>query len=800
MEVFVSPGVYTQELDESFVPAGAGAIGAALIGLTQKGPAFRPVQVNNFGEFRETFGGLSTDKYMPYAAKSYLRNGTSLQVVRTLGRGTKSQGNVGLLSFPTPSNITSISAVSADQTILGIVRRRTTGGSVGENPMDILLSGTPTNFALSADNEVVIGLSLTESSGNYIKKVLGTDPEESKSGEQLTGLYVDAVFNYAVGDHAGNIAGPVATHSKVSCTAGGDSFEEITGGFTGAQTPFIVSQNHSGTVYELFRFFTTAHGDHENSNVKIGITQVAYTDSASAFPSFTVIVRKFDDTDREPIIHETFINCNLNPASKQYIARVIGDRRPVYDLTQDPPEILYDGDYPNRSRFVRVEVGSGFPSSARPAGFKGIPKLAAIPKNDYAVSGTAYVPVLPTKLNHLNTRSAVDAGVFVGIDFDNPGVSDRLKKTVTSSSGTTSADDGILCFVNAADYTGSTNTTNFTRIDILGTNSSNYSSTNKVRFTVPFYDGWDGFDQRSNLLTDMVATDTTGLSGDLNIGIKTLANADEIDFNLLAIPGAHSSGSGNIPDRAIEMVERRADAFFLLDIADAATTGAGLALSVANAITEAQKYDSNYAATYFPWTRINDVDNDKLVWVPPSVEMMGVYSFNDRVAQPWFAPAGFNRGGMDNVIEVRRRLTQSQRDDLYSDNVNPIATFPGQGIVVFGQKTLQKKQSVLDRVNVRRMLIEVRKTIAGLSRLFLFEANTVTVREKLLSQVNDYLGSVQAAQGLTEFRAVLDETTTTPDLIDRNVMKGKIYLKPTSVAEIIIFDFNVTPQGATFSE
>ena len=116
MEVFVSPGVYTQELDESFVPAGAGAIGAALIGLTQKGPAFRPVQVNNFGEFRETFGGLSTDKYMPYAAKSYLRNGTSLQVVRTLGRGTKSQGNVGLLSFPAASNITSISAVSADQT------------------------------------------------------------------------------------------------------------------------------------------------------------------------------------------------------------------------------------------------------------------------------------------------------------------------------------------------------------------------------------------------------------------------------------------------------------------------------------------------------------------------------------------------------------------------------------------------------------------------------------------------------------------------------------------------------------
>jgi hypothetical protein len=796
MEVFVSPGVYTQELDETFVPAGAGAIGAALIGLTQKGPAFRPVQVNNFGEFRETFGGLSDDKYMPYAAKSYLRNGTSLQVVRTLGRGTKSQGNVGLISFP-PSSETSISAVSAGNTVLGIVRRRTTGDG------DILVSGTPTNFALSADDTIVTGLSLTESSGNYIKKVLGTDPEESKSGEQLTGLYVDAVFNYDVGNVTGTVSGDAATPGNLtfsSCSAAGDSYEEITGGFSEAQTPFIVSQNHSGTVYELFRFFTTAHGDHENSNVKIGVTQVAYTDSSSAFPSFTVIVRKFDDTDREPVIFETFQNCNLNPASKQYIARVIGDRRPVYDLTQTPPEILFDGDYANRSRFVRVEVGAGFPSSARPAGFKGVPKIAPLSFAGDSVSGSAFPPVLPTQLNQLNTRSTVDAGVFLGIDFDNPGVGDRLKKTVTSASGTTSADDGILIFVNSADYSGSTNTTAFTRIDILGSNSGNFSTTNKVRFTVPFYDGWDGFDKRNNLLTSMVATDTTTLSGDLDIAIKTLANADEIDFNLLAIPGAHSSGGGNIPDRAIEMVERRADAFYLLDIADASTTGAGLALSVANAITEAQKYDSNYAATYYPWTRINDVDNDKLVWVPPSVEMMGVYSFNDRVGQPWFAPAGFNRGGMDNVLEVRRRLTQSQRDDLYSENVNPIATFPGQGIVVFGQKTLQKKQSVLDRVNVRRMLIEVRKTIAGLSRLFLFEANTVSVREKLLSQVNDYLGSVQAAQGLTEFRAVLDETTTTPDLIDRNTMKGKIYLKPTTVAEIIIFDFNVTPQGATFSE
>ena len=255
-----------------------------------------------------------------------------------------------------------------------------------------------------------------------------------------------------------------------------------------------------------------------------------------------------------------------------------------------------------------------------------------------------------------------------------------------------------------------------------------------------------------------------------------------------------------LTDRLVDMCANRADAFALVDIANTTATGSGLDLSVANAETEALKFDSNYGACYYPWVRINDVDNNKLVFVPPSVAVMGAYAFNDRVAQPWFAPAGFNRGGLDEVLEVRRRLTQTQRDTLYNNNVNPIATFPGQGIVIFGQKTLQRKQSVLDRVNVRRMMIECRKTIASFSRLFIFEPNTVATRERLLTQVNDYLSSVQAANGINEFRAVLDETTTTPDLIDRNIIKGKIFLKPTTAAEIVIFDFTVTPNGAAFSE
>jgi len=289
------------------------------------------------------------------------------------------------------------------------------------------------------------------------------------------------------------------------------------------------------------------------------------------------------------------------------------------------------------------------------------------------------------------------------------------------------------------------------------------------------------------------------VSGDFDVAKKTLANPEEVDFNLIAVPGVTSSAAGNPIGKYIDMVEARADAFLILDIANSTATGSGLALSVANALDQGKKFDTSYAATYYPWIRISDPDNNRLVWVPPSVEVLGAYAFNDRVGQPWFAPAGFNRGGLERVLEVRRRLTQTQRDELYNQRpgVNPIATFPGQGIVIFGQKTLQIKQSVLDRVNVRRMILTVRKTISRMSRNFVFEQNNAATRSSLLNMVNGYLGSVQAANGINEFRASIQEGA---DLVDRNVIKGKIFLKPTSVAEIIIFDFTLTPQGASFSE
>mgnify|MGYP001215660781 CR=1 FL=1 len=248
-----------------------------------------------------------------------------------------------------------------------------------------------------------------------------------------------------------------------------------------------------------------------------------------------------------------------------------------------------------------------------------------------------------------------------------------------------------------------------------------------------------------------------------------------------------------IAQKAIDMVEDRADCFVVVD-----PVVYGSALTTATAHAESK--DSNYAAMYWPWIQIPEPDLGRNVFVPPSVAMAGVYSFNDKVAHPWFAPAGLNRGGIDTAIQAERKLTHNNRDDLYDSNVNPIATFPGQGICAWGQKTLQKKESALDRVNVRRLLIKLKKFIASTSKFLVFEQNNVATRNKFLNIVNPFLEQVQSNSGFTAFKVIMDDTNNTPDQIDRNILFGQIFIQPTRTAEFIMLDFTVQPTGATFPE
>jgi hypothetical protein len=289
-----------------------------------------------------------------------------------------------------------------------------------------------------------------------------------------------------------------------------------------------------------------------------------------------------------------------------------------------------------------------------------------------------------------------------------------------------------------------------------------------------------------------ISTNTQGLVGaSYNNMISLLGNAEAYQFNLLFTPGllndTHTAQVTNIISNTIN----RGDSMYVMDLGVFGTT-------VAGATVQAQTRDTSYAASYFPWVRIIDPATGKQVWVPASTVIPGVYAFNDKVSAPWFAPAGINRGGLNTVLQAELKLTQGNRDTLYSNNINPIATLPQQGVVVYGQKTLQKSQSALDRVNVRRLMIELKSYIRQIADTVVFEQNTIATRNSFIARVTPFLEGIQQKQGLYAYKVVMDDTNNGPAVIDQNQLVGQIYIQPTRTAEFISLDFILMPTGAEF--
>ena len=289
------------------------------------------------------------------------------------------------------------------------------------------------------------------------------------------------------------------------------------------------------------------------------------------------------------------------------------------------------------------------------------------------------------------------------------------------------------------------------------------------------------------------AITTTNVQGfapaDYTAAFTLLNNKDEYQFNVLLAPGVTLGNSA--VSTMISTCEDRGDAIAMVDTILYGQT-------VTAATTAAAGQSSNYAATYWPWIQLYSTALGKTVWAPASTIMGGVLAFNDQVGAEWFAPAGLNRGGVPSVLRAERKLSQNDRDSLYQSNVNPLATFPGEGVVVFGQKTLQRKATALDRVNVRRLLISLKGFIGQVANNLVFEQNTNVTRNRFLAQVNPYMESVVQRQGLYAYKVVMDDTNNTADVIDRNQLVGQIYIQPTKTAEFIILNFNVLPTGATF--
>jgi Phage tail sheath protein subtilisin-like domain/Phage tail sheath C-terminal domain len=296
-------------------------------------------------------------------------------------------------------------------------------------------------------------------------------------------------------------------------------------------------------------------------------------------------------------------------------------------------------------------------------------------------------------------------------------------------------------------------------------------------------------------IPSVATTPTTNIQGvfasDYDTAINLLSNKDAYVYNSIYTPGISNQNASSQVSALLSTVQNRGDAIAVVDLV-------GYNQTIATVSQAAQSYDNSYGATYYPWVQVRSTETGRLHFVPASTVIPGVYEYNDKVSAEWFAPAGLNRGGLPTVIQPEIRLTVNQRNTLYSSKVNPIAVFPGQGTVVYGQKTLQARASSLDRVNVRRLLIALKGYIGQIAQTLVFEQNTAVTRNKFISQVNPYLEYVQQRQGLYAFRVVMDETNNTPDVIDRNLLVGAIYLQPTRTAEFIQLDFNILPTGVTF--
>jgi len=337
----------------------------------------------------------------------------------------------------------------------------------------------------------------------------------------------------------------------------------------------------------------------------------------------------------------------------------------------------------------------------------------------------------------------------------------------------------------------------------INTDPSSWNSGNEYWYQLPAngsgsyggsFDGGDGDDipYIGSTLFGNISTTTQGLVADNYITASNiLSNKDEYDYELLVTPGLIQNQHSSAVSSFVQNAQNRGDYFYITDLTVYNST-------IGTPLTAAAGMDTNYAGSYWPWVQVVSQETGKLVWVPASTVMAGVYAFNDNVSAEWFAPAGLNRGGLGGVIQAERKLSPTNRDTLYAGKVNPIATFPNVGVTAFGQKTLQQKASALDRINVRRLLISLKRYIGNVAKTLVFEQNTTVTRNRFLSQVTPYLESVQQRQGLYAFKVVMDDTNNTPDVIDRNQLVGQIYLQPTRTAEFILLDFNILPTGVEF--
>ena len=911
----VSPGIYTEEKDVTYSVKSLGITSLGLVGETLYGPAFENIEIKNWSEFVDYFGGTSPEKYrgsglpkyeLPYIAKSYLEESKRLNVVRVLGLsgyhagpywGIKdASGNTivvlrSKMSYDSNSdNICTTSNENPTPVVTGL-----TVGAYSEATFNSACEGTGSSSATSITGETYFkitvntkeqtytyNVNLEPTHPNYIYNVL------SSRADGTTPIYVEAVFESArqgainTSAISSGISGDVKTTmyfeitKTASATTDGNTtytytlsdatvdvaindatsvsglkenstsfssttkittkyvssvidvkegiFDDYLEGYRAAQTPWIVSDatvtvesnKKTATMKKLFRFITISDGDAANVQVKVSIEKID-----PKYGTFDVVVRDFNDSDSAPIVLERFTRCNLINGDAGYIAYKIGTS---------------DGGFVAKSKYILVEMAEGEDlSNSVPAGFLGY----AMPNYGNKVLDINYnvefKPEIKVKKQYFgfSNLTGIDSDIFT---YKGRFFYDKKEYTTKGfhmdssiDSATTVCVDGVSGYnftaVSANKVTADPYTPRIINAEYM--NGTIYKDIKVRKFTVCFFGGFDGWDihrdvrtngdaykaSKYNISGSTVFSSIIDVNDELNLplnlpstaittdyyaylaGYRVFANPQDVDINLFATPGINWYDNTLLTEEAIDVIEdaeegRGGDALYIMN-APASVDASELA----DAFAETE-INSSYACTYSPWVMYYDASNKRYLDLPVTKDVVRNMAATDNNSYPWFAPAGMERGNV-NCIKAQYKTTLANEDELYENRVNPVKTFAQDGVKIWGNKTAYNVESPLNRINVRRLMIRVKKLVTNAAKNLIFSQYDDTLEKQFRGLIDPILAEVKSNRGISDYRII---TEVTPETKDQHILPAKILIKPTPALEYISISFVVYPESVSFDE
>ncbi len=783
----------------------------------------------------------------------------------------------------------------------------------------MLLNG---HMGLDARYPNALSASFDITAPNYFPNVFNTDPFKLQQAGHYLYAYWDVHPTLAVVTGTGLVSGSQGANGSATRKSGTEADAFLTTGSLGrdvgsstvpdyenfedrfrhAVTPWIISQKFGGSPTNLFRVHALDDGTGVSVALKISIENISpAVNAADLYGQFDLVVRDWADSDQAPRIFETFRGASLNPSSERYIGKLVGDQNVFFDFDKvsTSQKLVIEGNYPNRSNYVRVELDASVDSGesnpvALPMGFRGPAHLVTsgsapltspsgltneiqlgnvlqravqlpVPYRQTVADGAGdkklsnsllYWGVQFEQVNTLNTPNATNAKnesikSFAKYmpDFmassQNVVVGGLIGAAATDANGIMDADRfnyNRFSLENVMVVTGSDTLADsqkwelsrYIRNGVIAADEANKmraftvsdlatpSNRRFAKFTTFMQGGFDGtniFDQNEAEINDVaVKGDMDDANRGLSLGpsVKTylkaldvIKNKSEVDIKLLAIPGIRQS---IVTDTAVSSVEERFDALYIMDILEYDTVNTIVTSSIQSpSVTNTtiafknRALNTSFAAAYYPDVVVQDPGTRTNVVVPPSVVVLGAFSLNDRIAHPWFAPAGFTRGALSTTNEAKVRLSKDNLDTLYDANVNPLVAFPSTtppgtqaqgGVVVWGQRTLYQLASALDRVNVRRLLIEIRRQVRDVGNTILFEPNRESTLARFSSAVEPKLAKIRKQFGLSNYKVQIDATTTSQIDIKNNTIRGKIFVVPTRTIEFVALDFIITNRAS----